>query len=154
VKLVYEQDENGAWNVHVAERPGALTYGRSLAQARRRIQDVLPLFWDEPDELEWVEEVHLPGEAASALQAALEARERADLAQSEADKATRLAVEVLSRLGLSMRDAAALVGLSHQRIAQIAKSSNSRRRPSAGLGSAQTRTAAEQATRRTPTRGG
>lgn len=124
MRLLYEQDESGAWNVHVAERPGALTYGRSLAQARRRIKDVLPLFWDDPEVLEWVEEVHLPSEAASALEAALEARERADLAQSEADKATRLAIEALGRLDLSMRDTAALLGLSHQRIAQIAKSSN------------------------------
>lgn len=47
-------------------------------------------------------------------------RERAEAAEAEADQATRVAVLIGLAGGMSMRDLAALLGISHQRVSQIA----------------------------------
>jgi len=55
-----------------------------------------------------------------ALALAAEARRRAQEAESEAEHATTMAVLMAQQAGISLRDAALFLGLSHQRVQQIA----------------------------------
>lgn len=54
-----------------------------------------------------------------ALQLAAEARRRAAEAEAEAEHATAIAVLMAQQAGISVRDAAVLLGVSHQRVQQI-----------------------------------
>jgi predicted RNase H-like HicB family nuclease len=67
-----------------------------------------------------VESVATSGRPDTALQLAANARRRAAEAEAEAEHATRIAVLMAQRAGISMRDIAMLLGISHQRVQQIA----------------------------------
>jgi predicted RNase H-like HicB family nuclease len=120
---IFERDESGAWIVHIREIRGCHTYGRSLHQARRRIREALSLWIDDADRATIAEEIRLPAAARVALNRARRARERADrerdLAQEETERTART---LLEDVGLGMRDAGELLGLSHQRIQQLVRS--------------------------------
>jgi len=101
----YERDEGGWWVATVVEVRGCRTQGRTIAQARSRIREALGLFVDNSERAALVERVKLG------------ARE-----QQHAQASTRDAVRVLTRkLRLSVRDAGELLGLSHQRVQQLAR---------------------------------
>ena len=51
-RVVMERDEEGAWIVHVPSIAGCHTYGRSIRQATKRIQEALGLWVDDADEAE------------------------------------------------------------------------------------------------------
>lgn len=55
-----------------------------------------------------------------ALQMAADARERAAKTEAEAEHATTVAVLMGQQAGISLRDMAVLLGISHQRVAKIA----------------------------------
>jgi predicted RNase H-like HicB family nuclease len=59
----------------------------------------------------------------AALQLAAAARQRAKEAEQEAETATAIAVLLAQAAGISMRDIATLLGVSHQRVQQIAAGS-------------------------------
>ncbi|MBI4612419.1 MAG: type II toxin-antitoxin system HicB family antitoxin [Planctomycetes bacterium] len=117
---VFERDESGAWNVHVPEVPGCRTYGRNLAQARRRLREALSLFIDDAEGVEVREDVRLPREARRAVRRSAEARRKADRSGEDARAATMNAVRELVEFGLGVRDAGELLGLSFQRVSQLA----------------------------------
>jgi transposase-like protein len=66
--------------------------------------------------------VKLPASARRATDSARRRRERARSAEAEAAAATRDAAQALVDSGLSHRDAAELLGLSHQRVHQLLRS--------------------------------
>jgi predicted RNase H-like HicB family nuclease len=116
---VYERDpESDAWLVHIEGIAGCQTYGRSLRQAEDRIREALALWLDrEPDTLtitpEWPSNLaSVASEATQARSAAAEAAERATSTMTKAAKR-------LDRMGLSRRDAADILGISHQRVQQL-----------------------------------
>ncbi|MBI4259862.1 MAG: type II toxin-antitoxin system HicB family antitoxin [Actinobacteria bacterium] len=114
------RDETGAWIADVPDVPGCHSYGRTLRQVRTRIREALALWVDDAEsaELDW--RVHLPAEARGELRAAHTSRERASQAQEEAQaRVASAAQELVGRFGLSLRDAAELMGLSHQRVQQV-----------------------------------
>jgi predicted RNase H-like HicB family nuclease len=117
----YRLDEDGkAWLVQIREIPPCHTYGRSVAQARRRVREALRLFVADADTAELVDDVQLPGEIGERVAAAQDARARARAEQAHAQEATlQAAHDLVDRLGLSVRDAAELLGLSHQRVQQL-----------------------------------
>lgn len=120
-KVIVRRDpgEDSAWLANVAGTPGAHTFGRSLAEAKRHGIEVVALWFElEPEQFEVEWDVRL-GELSAPVKQA-----RAAMAHAEADRARRDdAVRALTEAGMSYRDIAELLGLSHQRVAQIARAS-------------------------------
>jgi predicted RNase H-like HicB family nuclease len=114
------RDESGAWIARVPEVPGCHTYGRSLRQTKRRIREALALWVDDADVAELLFEVRLPSAIRQTVSASRRAREAAQDAQRQAAEASALAAhDLVSDEGLSVRDAADLLELSHQRVQQL-----------------------------------
>jgi DNA-binding transcriptional regulator YiaG len=66
--------------------------------------------------------VKLPGRARKIVARATAARSKLDVVQAEARESTVVAVrELRKRLGLSSRDIAGLLGISHQRVQQLSR---------------------------------
>jgi len=121
-KAVFERDESGAWIVRIPAIRGCHTYGLTLDQARRRIREALSLWVDDADDAVIEDEIRLPAAARVALQRAKRARERADRERSRAQEETeRTARALLDEVGIGMRDAGELLGISHQRVQQLVK---------------------------------
>jgi predicted RNase H-like HicB family nuclease len=118
-QVLLERDDE-AWLARVPSVPGCHTYGRSLDQARRRIREALALWVDDAGTADLAFDVRLPRELRREVDRARSARDRSREAQLlAADEVRRAATDLTERLGLSRRDAAELVGLSHQRIQQL-----------------------------------
>jgi hypothetical protein len=103
---------------------GCHTQGRTIDEARRRIREALALFVDDAREAPIVDQVKLPRSATKAVRAYASLRRKADQEGRRAAHAARRAVRVLQtgKLKMSARDAARLLGLSHQRVHQLARS--------------------------------
>ena len=115
-----ERDEAGPWVARIPEVPGCHTYGRSLRQVKRRIREALFLWIEHADRAELTFDVRLPRETARSVARAQAVRQAADRAQREAlDVTRRTAMELTRSSHLSVRDAAELLGISHQRIQQL-----------------------------------
>jgi predicted RNase H-like HicB family nuclease len=121
--IVYERDEAGWWVASVRELRGCHTQGRTVDEARRRIVDAMDLFIDNARSARIVDDVKLPAVAVKAIRAYATLRKRAAQEDRRAAVAARRAVRVLrgGRLKMSARDAARLLGLSHQRVHQLAR---------------------------------
>jgi predicted RNase H-like HicB family nuclease len=121
-RVVLERDESGAWIATVPKVRGCHTYGRSLVEAKRRIRPALGLWVDGAFELDL--DVRLPREALAAITESRAARANAESARVRAASNTQHAVrELVERVGLGVRDAADLLGLSHQRVQQLLETS-------------------------------
>lgn len=119
-RVVFERDESGQWIARVPSVAGCHTYGRTLEQARERIREALGLWAEDADTAELVEEIRLPEAALEGIRQSRRARSRAERERARATESTSEAAGVLvDDLGLSVRDAAALLGLSHQRVQQL-----------------------------------
>ena len=121
-RVVLERDESGAWIATVPSVPGCHTYGRSLVEARRRIDEALALWVGDAETAEMVEDLRLPPEMLAAVRRSVSAREKLASARELAGSATEAAARGLVDAGLGVRDAAYLLGLSHQRVQQLLRS--------------------------------
>jgi predicted RNase H-like HicB family nuclease len=121
--VLYERDESSWWVASVRAVKGCHTQGRTVEEARRRIREALGLFVADAESAELVDEVHLPAEAKHAIRAYASSRKRADVEEQRAGRAARRAVRILrgGKLKMSARDAGQLLGISHQRISQLAR---------------------------------
>ena len=121
----YERDETGWWVAQVKEAPAAITQGRTIAEARRRIREALALMLDDDaaaERVKLVDDVRLPAEARRALQEARAARARLASESKKAQESTAKAVRTLLKgMHLSVRDAGDLIGISPQRVHQLAQ---------------------------------
>ncbi len=130
-----ERDASGNWLASVPALRGVHTHARSLASLRRYLKDAIAL-WLEVDLLDAGEtdphverdsvnvqlNVKLPARVRRATETARRRRDRARGAEAEAAAATRDAAHALVESGLSHRDAAEMLGLSHQRVDQLLRS--------------------------------
>ena len=116
---IYEHDaDDDAWDVRIKGVAGCQTDGRSLRQAQSRIREALALWLDvTPAEVGIRDQ--FPGALAAVADEVSRARTAAERAGAKAQQQTVEAVKALTELGLSRRDAAELLGLSHQRVQQL-----------------------------------
>jgi predicted RNase H-like HicB family nuclease len=126
-RVSYDRDESGWWVASVSGVRGCHTQGRTVDEARRRIRDALGLFVDDARKAPIVDDVKLPSAATKAIRAYASLRKKADEEDRRAARAARRAVRVLrtGRLKMSARDAARLLGLSHQRVHQLTREDSS-----------------------------
>lgn len=119
-RVVYRRDPEGWWVATVPRVRGCHTQGRTLNEARTRIREALTLFVEDADKAALKDDVRLPADLRGVLGRATRMRARADTLQAEASSALQHAAKALTtRLNLSVRDAAELLGLSHQRVHQL-----------------------------------
>jgi predicted RNase H-like HicB family nuclease/predicted RNA binding protein YcfA (HicA-like mRNA interferase family) len=127
-RVAYERDESGWWVATVRGVRGCHTQGRTVDEARRRIREALELFVDDARKAPIVDDVKLPSAATRAIRAYATLRRKADEEDRRAARAARRAVRVLrtGKLKMSARDAARLLGLSHQRVHQLTQEEGNR----------------------------
>jgi predicted RNase H-like HicB family nuclease len=121
--VAYDRDESGWWVASVRELRGCHTQGRTVDEARRRVVEAMELFIDDARSTKIVHDVKLPVAAKRAIRAYVTLRKKAQQEDRRAALAARRAVRALrgGRLRLSARDAARVLGLSHQRVHQLAQ---------------------------------
>lgn len=109
------------WAIVVPEVPGVYTQARRLDQAEDMARDAIALLLDVPPDSFDVE-VHpeLPADVEAALAELDTARREASDAQAHLTASARQAAAALvNTLGVTVRDAGALLGVSHQRVDQL-----------------------------------
>lgn len=105
------------WAIRIRELKGVHTQARRLDQVADMARDAIALALDvDPGEIEVLVEPKVPAPVVDALAARRAARE----ADRAAEAATATAVRQLLDEGYTIRDAGRLLGLSPQRISQIA----------------------------------
>lgn len=130
--------ERDAWLADIPDVPGAHTFARSLSALQRSVREVIVLMTDRPDDA--LDDFDLDvryeiGDSSAAVAAARRAREEAERADRASAEAIRQAVAGLPA-SLSVRDVAALLGVSHQRVAQVRTENSRSHRPAFGQGKA------------------
>ena len=123
-RVVYERDsDSGRWMARVPQVRGCHTQGRTVEETRRRIREALGLFVDDAARAKLQDNVRMPAAASKAVRQYQQLRHRVATDEKRAAKAGRAAVALLRRGGLklSTRDAAAVLGVSHQRVHQLTR---------------------------------
>jgi predicted RNase H-like HicB family nuclease len=109
----------GWWAISAPDLKGVHSQARRLDQVPGMAREAIALMLNVAPETVQVE---VFPEVPSPVSQALEARRAARLAEETADRATAAAAQALLDDGYTVRDAGALLGLSPQRISQIAPS--------------------------------
>jgi hypothetical protein len=116
--------EGGAWLADVPELQGAHTYARTLPALDRAVREVVVMAADLPDEdmpsLRVAYQFCTGDPAVDDTAAEIRTlREQADQLAATAAARTSAAAQLLVGRGLSVRDAAAILGISPQRVSQL-----------------------------------
>ncbi|MFL0713429.1 MAG: hypothetical protein ACJLS2_13195 [Microcella pacifica] len=107
------------WVLQCREFPGAITQVRRLDQADQIVEAISFVSGDSPDTITVTVKPRLPDELGALISTAQAQRQRArELEASAARDLTRGARELVAH-GLSQRDAAVILGVSHQRVHQL-----------------------------------
>lgn len=118
--VVYERDENGWWLAYVPAIPGCHTQGRTIDQARRRIREALSLWVDDAEDATLIDDVKLPVDIGHTVGEYQEAKGQAERERTRAQNLSiRAARALIIDMHLSVRDAADVLGISHQRVQQL-----------------------------------
>src|SRR5580658_6119526 len=120
-RFVLEED---MWLAEIVEIPEVHTFGRTLGKAHEYVVDALALWLDEPVDvvrpLVEFEIPALPDPIREAAELAVGARVMAECVSKEAAELMAAGASALVLDGrLSIRDAAEILGISHQRVHQI-----------------------------------
>jgi hypothetical protein len=125
------------WVAVVAGLPGGATEARRLDQLEAEVRDLIAGLTDTSEDafdLDW--SYDLPPELGRPVRQFVEARSRRQAAEHDYAAAQEQAVDALTAAHVSVRDAAELLGLSYQRVAQL--------RPHPATGAPNHRTSAEK----------
>jgi hypothetical protein len=111
------------WALDVDGVAGAHTQVRRIDQAEEMAREAIAGVLDiAPDSFEVILAPVVPSAVRDLVDEAVQARSEAVQAQDAAAQLTQRAAERLVQEGLTVRDAGALLGVSHQRIAQLVRS--------------------------------
>ncbi len=116
--------EDGHWLADVPGLQGAHTYARSLPALDLAVREVIVLAADLPDaampglRLDFLYHTGDPELDSTALEVRRLRRQADELAAAAAERTGEVAVQLVAR-GLSVRDVAALLGISPQRVSQL-----------------------------------
>jgi predicted RNase H-like HicB family nuclease len=117
-RATVERDERW-WLVKSPDVPGALAQVKRIEHASEAIRDVISLILDVPvGEVEVAVELEL-GDVALDVREATELRQQAEELQAHASRRMREAASTLAGLGMTIRDIGTLLGVTHQRVAQL-----------------------------------
>jgi predicted RNase H-like HicB family nuclease len=114
-----ERDETGTWVATVPDVPGVVTQSRRLDQLTGRVEEAVAAILDTDDTIEILLDVTLPDRLAAPVDDARTSRADADTAAARASQASRLAARALHDDGMPIRDVGVILGISHQRVAQL-----------------------------------
>jgi hypothetical protein len=119
------------WAIDVPEVAGAFTQAKRLDQVPAEVADAVATLLEVPVstvELERIEIIFGNAETTRTLneviRTARSLAEEAERIQREASAAMREAVDVLRGLGFTVRDVGTMLGVSHQRVGQLAETSD------------------------------
>ncbi len=106
---------------------GANTQAKRLDQVEELAREIVAVLLDVDEDSFDVElDVELPSEVSEEVRQARHLREQAEAIQHEATRvAAQAAADLVRRQGLTMREAARVLGLSYQRIAQLLEKKSS-----------------------------
>jgi len=126
-RAVTERDGSW-WAIRVPELRGVYSQARRLADVEAMARDAIALVNEvAPDSFDITVEPVLDDEATRLVEEARAGRVDAERAARRASEQLRAAVDRLVSAGLTVRDIAHLLGLSHQRVAQVAGRSDAPR---------------------------
>jgi predicted RNase H-like HicB family nuclease len=118
-----ERTPDGWWYIEVPEVEGAMTQAKRLDQIEHTTRDLLSLALEvAPDAFDLDVRVTVPEDIRAALDEVKRARSTATKAEAAAREASSTAVAMMVDAGLPQRDIGKLLGVTHQRIAQISGS--------------------------------
>src|SRR5688572_23329506 len=115
-------ERDGRWWFLRVDDPRTATQVRRLDHAEDAVRDLVATFLGVPDIALAETQIHVEPEIpelAEVLREAGDAALQAELAQYRASKMRRKAAHALAAAGLTVRDSAVLLGISHQRVAQL-----------------------------------
>jgi len=116
--------EDSHWLADVPELQGAHTYARNLPTLDQAVREVIVLAADLPDEampelvIDYDYHTGDPELDTTAMEVRRLRRQADELAATAAAQTEQAAIRLVAR-GLSVRDAAALLGISPQRVSQL-----------------------------------
>ncbi len=128
-KVQYDKDEDGMWVAVIDRQQGVscVAQGRSIGEARRRVRDALGIYLDDEQaaaSATFEDDVNGPEKMKRAVADYFRAKDEADRAQALSKQKAVKASKVLLGAGFSRRDAAEVLGVSHQHVQQLAAGSD------------------------------
>ena len=115
------------WAIDVPELPGVFSQARRLDRVEPMARDAIALFLDvDPATLDIRVETNLPSDLRRDVDAVGRLRAEADRLQAESSGAMKRLIRELLGRGMSVRDAAAILGISHQRVSQLVRPESER----------------------------
>ena len=124
-----EREKDGRWTVELEEEPRVHTWGKTVDQALTRMREAAALWFNtDEDQIDLIARPVLPKTTGRTVEAARAARDQARDADRLAVEQTRKAATALTGRGISMRDAAAILGISHHRVHQLLTTDTAPRR--------------------------
>lgn len=124
-----ERGKDGRWTVELEEEPRVHTWGKTVNQALTRMHEAAALWFNtDEDQIDLIVRPVLSKTTGRTVEAARAARDQARDADRRAIEQTRKAAAALTSRGISMRDAAAILGISHQRVHQLLATDTAPRR--------------------------
>ena len=110
----------GWWAIEVPEIPGVFSQARRLDRVEAMARDAIALMRDvDPMSFDVTVEPHLDEETERLITTARNLRHAVEVEQIMASQATRAAARALIEEGLTVRDVGQLLGVTHQRVAQL-----------------------------------
>ena len=120
----YTHEDDGWWTVRIKEVQGVHSQGRSISQARNRVREALSLFVDDADTAEITDDIKLPPIVRQFVMKVQEVTREHERSLARMAKAKEQAARKLITT-MSVRDAGAVLGVSHQRVQQLVKAKGS-----------------------------